>query len=241
MKKRLCICLIATGVISMSPLKTLATDYVSVDPLWEMAAIYGSGKVLSQINTQTTKTLETAALQNTIALHFNAVKEWQRKYNSYLKDADSFAEAFNAGSNLTAQAVRTMRDLLDLQKVMRRNPEGIAATLAMNNLYMETITEFIKTFRLLKFSVSTGGEYNMLTGKERAEMLWALVDRMDELNTKIRKLILSVAYYRVRDIWAFYTRGMFERHKADIAESCLERWNRVQEAIQILNEPTDII
>lgn len=235
MKKRLCICLIATGVISMSPLKTLATDYVSADPLWEMAVMDGTKRVNDQYKTQTTKTLETAALQNTIALHFNPVKEWQRKYNSYLKDADSFAEAFNAGSNLTAQAVRTMRDLMDLKKVMARNPEGIAATLAMNDLYMETITEFIKTFRMLKFSVSTGGEYNMLTGKERTEMLWALVDRLDELNTKIRKLILSVAYYRVKDIWAFYTRGMFERHKADIAENCLDRWNRVQDAISIMN------
>ena len=128
-----------------------------------------------------------------------------------------------------------MRDLMDLKKVMSRNPEGIATTLAMNNLYMETITEFIKTFRMLKFSVSTGGEFNMLTGKERTEMLWALVDRMDELNTKVRKLILSVAYYRVKDIWAFYTRGMFERHKGDIAENCLERWNRIQDAVRIMN------
>ena len=118
---------------------------------------------------------------------------------------------------------------------MSRNPEGIAASLAINNLYTETITEFIKTFRMLKFSVSTGGEYNMLTGKERTEMLWALVDRMDELNTKIRKLILSVAYYRVQDIWAIYTRGIFDRHKADIANNCLERWNRIQGAIRIMN------
>ena len=235
MKKRIFTWLIAVGVISMSPLKTLAMDYCSVDPLWEFAVIHGSERVLSQINTQTYKTLETAALQNTIALHFNAVKEWQRKYNGYLKNAESYAEAFNAGTRLTSEAIRTIRDLMDLKKVMSRNPEGIAATLSMNNLYAETITEFIKTFRMLKFSVSTGGELNMLTGKERTEMLWALVDRMDELNTKVRKLILSVAYYRVKDIWSFYTRGMFERHKADIAENCLERWNRIHDAVRIMN------
>ena len=100
---------------------------------------------------------------------------------------------------------------------------------------METITEFIKTFRMLKFSVSTGGELNMITGKERVEMIWALVDRLDELNTKVRKLILSIAYYRVKDIWAFYTRGMFDRHKGDIAANCLERWNRIQDAVRIMN------
>lgn len=235
MTKKLSIRIIIVSALSVVSVRSYATDFVSVDPLWEAAVIEGSGKVLSQYNTQTTKLLEIAALQNTMALHFNAVKEWQWKHNSYLKKAEGFAEAFNAGSRLTSEAVRTLRDLMVLKNVMARNPEGIATTLSINNLYIETITEFIKTFRMLKFSVSTGGEFNMLTGKERTEMLWALVDRMDELNTKVRKLILSVAYYRVKDIWAFYTRGMFERHKGDIAENCLERWNRVHDAIRIIN------
>lgn len=227
--------LMIIGLLTAFSTNIYGMDYISVDPLWMTAVMDGTKMVNEQYTKQTTQLVEIGALQNTMALHFNAVKNWQWKHNCYLKDAESFAEAFNAGTNLTAQAVRTMRDLLDLKKIMARNPEGIAATLAMNNLYMETITEFIKTFRMLKFSVSTGGEYNMLTGKERTEMLWALVDRLDELNTKIRKLILSVAYYRVKDIWAFYTRGMFERHKADIAENCLDRWNRVQDAISIMN------
>ena len=83
----------------------------------------------------------------------------------------------------------------------------------------------------------TGADGNggMLTGKERVEMIWSLCDRLEEMNAKVRKLILSVAYYRVKDIWAFYTRGMFDRNKGEIAENCLERWNRVQEAVKILN------
>lgn len=220
--------LMATG-------KTYAVDFVSYDPLWMLAVGYGHKKVLDQINTQKTKMIEIAALQNTMALHFNAVKEWQRKYNNYLKTTQGYAEALRAGANVTAQAVKTLRDLKDLKKVMERNPEGIAATLAINDLYMETATEFINTFRTLKFSLTTGGEFNMLTGKERTEMLWALVDQMDELNTKLRKLILSVAYFRVKDVWAFYTRGMFDINKTDIAEQCLERWTRIQETMRILN------
>lgn len=221
--------------ITAVSIRASAYDVESFDPLWEKAVMDGSARVLAQISTQSDKLDKNSALQNTMALHFNPMKEWHRKYNDYLKKAEKYAEAFNAGALLTAEAVRTMRDLLDLKKVMSRNPEGIAATLAINNLYSETIVEFIKTFYMLKFSVSTGGKYNMLTGKERTEMLWALVDRMDELNTKVRKLILSVAYYRVRDIWAIYTRGMFDRHKSDIAENCLDRWNRVQDAIRIMN------
>ena len=76
--------------------------------------------------------------------------------------------------------------------------------------------------------------HSMMTGKERTEMLWSLVDRLDELNAKIRMLTLSVAYYRVSDIWAYYTRGIIPRDRAYIADRCLERWNRVQNAMKIL-------
>ena len=381
--KIILVCILSTVSIRMSAI----IDFVSVDPLWEAAVMTGTKKVMDQYNTQNTKLLEMAALQNTMALHFNAVKEWRRKENAYLKVA-CYAEAVQAGSRLTAEAVRTVRDLMDLKKVMQRNPEGIAATLSMNNLYVETVVEFIKTFRMLQNvligeepddesnvpmpvaepvispgcvivsitinnstkkdiafdgkicfilygtladgsytgyfrqkGICTGGDYtipaggsktytvvfeddgqdpekvlgmpfaesnqtgsfdsnnciyiggsgytcknqssgstfqrggsysmtvegdshewtsggegnSMLTGKERVEMIWSLCDRLEEMNAKVRKLILSVAYYRVKDIWAFYTRGMFDRHKGDIAENCLERWNRIQDAIRIMN------
>lgn len=388
MKKRIDYRILMVGILSTVSIRMSAIiDFVSVDPLWEVAVMRGTKKVMEQYNTQNTKLLEMAALQNTMALHFNAVKEWRRKENAYLKVA-CYAEAVQAGSRLTAEAVRTVRDLMDLKKVMQRNPEGIAATLSMNNLYVETVVEFIKTFRMLQNvligeepddesnvpmpvaepvispgcviasitinnstkkdiafdgkicfilygtladgsytgyfrqkGICTGGDYtipsggsktytvvfeddgqdpekvlgmpfaesnqtgsfdsnnciyiggsgytcknqssgstfqrggsysmtvegdshewtsggegnSMLTGKERVEMIWSLCDRLEEMNAKVRKLILSVAYYRVKDIWAFYTRGMFDRHKGDIAENCLERWNRIQDAIRIMN------
>lgn len=381
--------LLLACILSFVSLRMSAIYLVSVDPLWEVAVLNGTKFLLDEYDKQNNKILEIAALQNTMALHFNPMKEWQRKQNAYLKVA-CYAEAVQAGTRLTAEAVRTVRDLIDLQKVMRRNPEGIAATLSMNNLYVETIVEFIKTFRMLNkvligespededvsptpvqsipyeegcvqatvtiknttskditfdgkvsfilhgyiasedytghksfHGICTGGDYTipaggsktytvifiksdtprdgiglpfagdghtgsrtannayyignkgftcenisesvtfqeggsytmvipsntdmwysktgsdgsggMLTGKERVEMIWDLCDRMDELNAKIRKLILSVAYYRVSDIWAFYTRGMFDLDKGDIANNCLDRWNRVQDAVRIMN------
>lgn len=373
--------------VMMSVSISMTAQWASWDPLWEKAVIDGNIKVNKEVKSQTTKLIEMAALQNTMALHFNAIKGWTGDYNSYLKTARGYAEALVASSNMAAEAVKTFRNLNDLRKAMTRNPEGIAATLSMTDLYIETVTEFIKTFRMLKFAVAgqemedeevfatpvqsipyepgcvkvsvtlqnnssqdvafdgkicfilhgymasedytghksfhgicdggdytipaggsrtytviftkddtprdglglpfagdghtgsrtannayyignkgftcenisesvtfqEGGSYNMvipegtemwysssadghsmLTGKERTEMLWSLVDRLDELNAKIRTLTLSVAYYRVRDIWAFYTRGIIPRDRADISGRCLERWNRVQDAIKIL-------
>ena len=235
MNRRIYLRVITVIIMTLSTVRASAIDLISVDPLWNLAVLNGSDLVMKQYNQQTSKMLEVAALQNSMALHYNAIKGWQRKYNAYLKTAESYAEAFNAGTRLTSEAVRTMRDLLDLKKAITRNPEGTVATLALNNLYSETILEFIKTFYMLKYSVSTGGEYNMLTGKERAEMLWALVERMEELNHKVRQLIISVGYSRIIDIWDVYTRGMFDRHKGDIASRCLERWNRTQSVISIFN------
>ena len=362
-------------------------QWTSVDPLWEKVVIDGNIKVNKEVKSQTTKLTEMAALQNTMARHFNAVKGWTGDYNSYLKTSRGYAEALVAGSNMAGEAIKTIRNLNDLRKAMTRNPEGIAATLSMTNLYIETVAEFIKTFRMLKFAVAgqemdeeekvpkpvqevpyepgcvrvtvtihnksgkdidfdgkinfilhgynpiedytghmafhgicTGNDYSipdggsktytvifikdddptvglglhfaaeghtgsrmsnnayyignagytcefmpesevfteggsysmtipegscewysggsdghsMMTGKERTEMLWSLVDRLDELNAKIRMLTLSVAYYRVSDIWAYYTRGIIPRDRADIADRCLERWNRVQNAMKIL-------
>ena len=77
------------------------------------------------------------------------------------------------GCSLYADGVQTLQHLYEIQRAINANPVGIGATLAMNDLYLETATEFIKTYRLLKVSVAKGGTDNMLTGAERTEMLWS--------------------------------------------------------------------
>lgn len=203
----------------------------SFDPLWQKAVMDGYPKVNNEINTQTTKMVEIAALQNTMALHFNAIMTWQSKYNSYLKTAQGYGERLKATTTLYGDAILTMRNLQDLRKAMSENPEGIASTIVINNLYLEVLTQFIKTFRMLKYSVATGGKYNMLTGKERTEMLWALVDQVEDMNKKIKMLTLSVYYYRLKDIWAIYTRGIIPLDKTTIVNRCFDNWNRAHSVI----------
>ena len=101
-------------------------QWTSVDPLWEKVVIDGNIKVNKEVKSQTTKLTEMAALQNTMARHFNAVKGWTGDYNSYLKTSRGYAEALVAGSNMAGEAIKTIRNLNDLRKAMTRNPEGIA-------------------------------------------------------------------------------------------------------------------
>ena len=106
---------------------------------------------------------------------------------------------------------------------------GLAANLAMSNIYVETATEFVKTFRMLRYAVAEGGEYNMITGKERTMMMWALCDRMEELNRKLNVLCMSLWYYRLEDVWNYATRGLLDRDMSDVADESFRSWKRAYE------------
>lgn len=69
----------------------------------------------------------------------------------------------------------------------------------MNNLYMETATELVSVFTLLKDAVAKGGKENMLTGAERSKTLWALNDKLSAFSKKLHRLYLSIRYYTMTD------------------------------------------
>ena len=206
------------------------------NPLQYAAIAEGTSLLNSTINSQTKGMQKTAAFQGTIAAEFTKMKQWEGKYNAYLKTARGYADALKAGCSLYADGVQTLQHRYEIQRAINANPVGIGATLAMNDLYLETATEFIKTYRLLKVSVAKGGTDNMLTGAERTEMLWQLSDELARLNAKLRTLAISIAYHNLTDVWNQYTAGMVDKSHAEIASEAYERWRRASTVSQILNE-----
>ena len=197
----------------------------------------GTYMLNSAINSQTKGMQKTAAFQGTIAAEFTKMKQWEGKYNAYLKTARGYAEALKAGTTLYADGVQTLQHLYEIQRAVNAaNPAGIGATLAMNDLYLETASEFIKTYRLLKVSVAKGGTDNMLTGAERTEMLWQLSDELARLNAKLRTLAISIAYHNFTDVWNQYTAGMVDKSHGEIAADAYERWRRASNVSRILSE-----
>lgn len=194
----------------------------------------GQKLINDEINKQQKAMQKTAALQGTIAYEFYRMKVWEGKYNGYLKKAQGFAESLKAGSTIYADGVETLRHIMEIQRAIAQNPKGIGATIAMNNLYTETAAEFLKVFRLLKESVAKGGEKNMLTGKERTEMLWQLADQMEALNKKLRMLAISIAYHNFNDVWNKYTAGIMPLNQAEIASEALDRWRRASQLSNVL-------
>ena len=206
------------------------------NPSQYVAIAEGQTLVNNAVNSQTKRMQKTAALQGSMAAEFTMMKKWEQKYNSYLKTARGYADALKAGTSLYADGVETLRHLYEIRKAINANPTGIGATLAMNDLYLETTTEFIKTYRLLKVSIAKGGTDNMLTGAERTEMLWQLNDELARLNAKLRTLAISIAYHNFTDVWNQYTAGMVDKSHADIAHDAYDRWRRASTVAQILSE-----
>lgn len=206
------------------------------NPLQYVEIETGHKNINDQIKKQTKAQGKTGLLQATISAEFTKIKQWEGKYNSYLKTARGYAEAIKAGTSLYAEGVETLRHIHEIRKAVAANPQGIGASVAMNNIYVETAAELIRTYRLLKVSVALGSNVNMLTGAERTELLWNLNDALDQLNRKLRRLAMSIAFYNLGDVWNNATAGMVERSHAQVAADAIDRWKRAQRVYAILDD-----
>ena len=186
----------------------------------------GGGLINEQISKQTSAMTKTSITIGSIATMFLFIKDWEGKYNSYLKTTDGFASALKNGATLYAEGVTTLRHLYEIKQAIEKNPSGLLATMSLNNLYAETASELIKTYHILKHTLAKGGTDNMLTGAERAEILWMLNDNLHRLNDKLKCLALSVSYFNTVDVWNQQTAGLVYRDHGDIAKEAHKRWRR---------------
>ena len=197
------------------------------NPMEWVALAEGNELLNSEIKKQINGQTKTATLQNTIAAEFTKIHDWEKKYNSYLKTANGYASSLKACTYLYDDGVRIFITLGKLRKAIQNNPQGIVASMSMNNLYMETATELLSVYTILKEAVSKGGKENMLTGSERSKTLWELNDRLALFSRKLNLLYMSIRYYRISDVWNNATEGMVNRTNGDIALQALKRWRRI--------------
>ena len=195
----------------------------------QIAAIAGGGELINKaISKQTTSQTKTDLLAGEIGTEFLYIKGWEGKYNSYLKTTQGYAQGLKGAATLYAEGVTTLRHLYEIAKAIKNNPQGVMATVSMNNLYAETAAELIKVYNVLKYTISVGGKTNMLTGAERTELLWEINDSMQDFNRKLRQLALSIAYYNMTDVWNKATAGMVDRNHGEIARQAYKRWVKAQ-------------
>ena len=196
------------------------------NPLEWVALAEGNELINGQIDKQIKGQTQTAVLQNSIAAEFNWIHQWEKEYNNYLKTASGFASSLKACTHLYNDGVRIFLTLGKLGKAIKNNPQGIIASISMNNLYIETATELVSVFTLLNDAVAKGGTENMLTGAERSKTLWALNDKLSAFSRKLHLLYLSIRYYTLNDVWNNVTAGMLDRDNGEVARLAMTRWRR---------------
>lgn len=196
------------------------------NPLEWVALAEGNELINGQIDKQIKGQTQTAALQNSIAAEFNRIHQWEKEYNSYLKTASGYASSLKACTHLYNDGVRIFLTLGKLGKAIKNNPQGIIASMSMNNLYIETATELVTVFTLLNDAVAKGGTENMLTGAERSKTLWALNDKLSAFSRKLHLLYLSIRYYTLNDVWNNVMAGMLDRDNGEVARLAMNRWRR---------------
>ena len=165
-----------TLVLSLTIVTATAAraQIVSSNPLEYAALIEGNELINAQIESQTKNQLKTAGLQSTMAAEFTQIKKWEDKYSRYLQTAEGFASTLKAGTTLYHDGVHIFLTLGHIQKAVSDNPQGLVSTAAMNNLYIETATELVGVFTLLKDAIAKCGDEltddqvnNLKAGREK--------------------------------------------------------------------------
>lgn len=205
---------------------TAKAQIVTTNPLEYAALAEGNELILGKVKDQIDGQKKTALLQNTIAAEFEQMRQWEKKYNSYLKTASGFASSIKACTHLYNDGVKIFITLGKLKNAVSDNPQGIVASMNMNNLYIETATELVTVFSLLRDAVAKGGKDNMLTGAERSQILWALNDQFSAFQKKLNLLYLSIRTNTMTDVWNNATAGMLDRNNGEIAQIAMQRWRR---------------
>lgn len=211
-------------------------QYVTSNPGEYVILEQGNNLINQTVRSEMKAQTATAVLQNTMAGEFTKMKQWEKDYNTYLKKADGYASALKAATHIYDDGLRILITLNKLRKATANNPQGVVATLDMNNLYMETTTEMLTCFTLLKDAVAKGGKENMLTGAERSKTLWELEDKLSSFSHKLHQLYLSIRHYRMADVWNRATAGMIERSNGEIARQSLSHWKRHAREVAIYGD-----
>ena len=213
-------------VLLLQAVRTSAYSVAGVYPAQEFIINTGETTASSLLGDQAKTLAELNIVIAPVNYEVSEMRKWEKRYNKYLEDASYIVSSLQAGTTIYTQAFCTLRNLVVLTKAMRENPEGIISTSYMNNLYVTTAVKFLKVFRTLKEVCKKGGPTNMLNGAERCRTLWAISAELDDLNSDLGRLCISVSSYNFLDVWMAATLpyGIYS-HK-QIAETCLKQWKR---------------
>lgn len=201
------------------------------NPLQYAAIQNGEANISARIKSQTDNMDNLAGVQGSMVKDAATMKKWEKQYNAYLTTAKGYAEKIAAASTLFQDGMQTLTYLWEIDQARKINPEGVFASMSMNNLYMETAAEFTKAYRILNKVIKAGGKESMLNGAERTMLLWQLSEELEVLNKKLRSLALSVCIYNFEDVWNRAIAGKIEKPNGMIASDAIRRHGKAMKQV----------
>ena len=159
------------------------------------------------------------------------VKGWEKKYIQYLETVDGFASSLEAGSMIFADGVKCLLNIKKLAQAVADNPEGLLSTAGMNNIYIETFAEFSGVYTMMEKAIKQGGADNLLDGRARCQLLWALEDKISALNKKLARLVINVGTYNLTDLWYSRAGYVTYRHDRSWVKQNLSQWRRTAQSV----------
>lgn len=187
----------------------------------------GEDLINKSITAQTNSMKKVAGVQAELSASTTIMRGWEMQYNNYLKETRGYAQRIAATCQLYCTGVQTLSALWEVYTARKINPQGVFATMSMNNLYMEIATQFITTYRSLKKVVEKGGDKNMLNGAERTQLIWNLQYELEQLNKKMRRLAVCISVFSFEDVWNRAIAGKIDKSNGRLA---IEARNRMKKA-----------
>lgn len=185
-----------------------------------------NGIMAKQVTQQTAVTGELGIIlgENT------KMRKWEQNYINYLEKGGNVAKQIVAAQGLLVSGFETFMGLCDVEKAISINPQGTIASGLMTNLYLETAAELIETYNIIKVVSDTiltdTKDVHLLSGAERAEMIWQVQDQVKKLNSKLHQLALGICCYSFEDVWNAATAGMLNKSHGTIAKEAMMRMRR---------------
>ena len=204
------------------------------NPSQYIAIGVGQGAINGARTKQTEHMVETAGLQTLMGIELTMIKTWEKKYNEYLESTEGYAKALTVGTALLTEGVKAIRNVIELQSAITKNPQGIASGLSMNQYYIDLVNHLADSYSNLKDHIDKGGPINMMTGDERVALLWETGERLRDFNKQVRRVTATIRGFEFIDLWNDLTSGMGYKDKRQIALQALKRWqSRAEQAFDI--------
>lgn len=218
--------IVLSVVFSLSSIEGMA-QITSTNPGEIAALTIGNTAINAAVKDQIkSETTQATICMPAMTASMTIMSNWEEKYNNYLKSADGIASTLTATTQLFAEGIKLFHVLTDLSKAVTNNPQGVLATVSMNNLYMETLTEILTVYPTIKDVVSKGGSSNMLNAVERCKLLYYLEDKLHSFNIKLHQLYLSIRHYMLIDVWNSRVASLRPRNLGNIANESHNLWKR---------------